>query len=69
MAIRIHRDKNMLAYMGEDKQLVRVLTTTKNGAVVQCELVDEPGKVLLPPIKNGKNVDKFIIIGEQTSFL
>ena len=65
MAIRIHRNKNLLAYMGEEKQLVRILTILENGAVAQYELVDEPGIVCMPLIENDRNVDSFEIIGDQ----
>lgn len=67
MIVHIHRDKNLLAYMGKSKKLVRVLTTTSTGAVAQYEPVDEPGHIYLPLIENGKNVEKFEILGEQLS--
>ncbi|WFA10360.1 hypothetical protein [Tissierella sp. Yu-01] len=69
MAIRIDRNKNLLAYMGKNRKLVRVLTMTESGAIVQYELVDEPGKVYMPLIVKGKNVERFEILGEQLTLL
>ena len=65
MAVYIHRDKTLLAYMGKKKKLVRILSTTEAGAVAQYELVDELGVIYMPLIENGKNVEKFEILGEQ----
>lgn len=66
--VYLHRDKNLLAYMGKRKKLVRVLTTTESGAVAQCELVDKPGVVFMPLIEGGKNVEDFEILGNQLSW-
>lgn len=57
MVIQIHRDKNLLAYMGKKKRLVRVLATTETGAVVQYEPLDELGNIYMSLIENGKNVE------------
>jgi len=65
MAVYIHRDKTLLAYMGKRKKLVRVLSTTETGAIAQYEFIDEPGVIYMPLIVNGKNVEKFEILGEQ----
>lgn len=67
MAIRIDRNKNLLAYMGKNKKLVRVLTMTEDGAVAQYEFLNEPGNVYMSLIEEGRNVEKFEIIGEQIS--
>ena len=67
MVVHIHRDKTLLAHMGKKKELVKILSITETGAVAQYELVDEPGTVYMPPIINGKNVEKFEILGEQLS--
>lgn len=67
MAIRIHRDKNLLASMGKKKRLVRVLAITETGAIAQYELIDEPGVIYMPLIDNGKNFEHFEIVGEQMS--
>ena len=64
MVIQIHRDKNILAYMGKRKKLVRILSMTESGAVAQYESVDEPGNIYMPLIVDGKNVEQFEIIGE-----
>lgn len=67
MAIRIGREKNLLAYMGKKKKLVRILTMTETGAVAQYEFLNEPGNVYIPLIEEGRNVEEFEIIGEQIS--
>lgn len=69
MVIQIHRDKNLLAYMGKNKKLVRVLSTTSTGAVAQHEPIDNPGSRYMPLIEEGKNVEHFEILGEQLSLI
>lgn len=68
MAIRVE-DKNILAYMGKKKRLVRVLTMTESGAIAQYELVANPGQIFMPLIVDGENVEKFEIIGEQLKMI
>lgn len=63
MVIQIHRDKNILAFMGKKKRLVRVLATTETGVVVLYEPLDELGNIYMPLIKDGKNVEDFEIVG------
>lgn len=60
-----YRDENLLAYMGNKKKLVRILSTTESGAVVAYEIVNKPGNVFNPLIEKGKNVEEFQILGEQ----
>lgn len=55
--------------MGEGKKLVRILATTSTGAVMTYELVDKPGVTHRALIENGKNAEKFEILGEQLSLL
>ena len=62
--IIIDRDRNLLAYMGKKKRLIRILSMTDAGAVAQYELADDPGNIYMPLIENGKNVEQFEIIGE-----
>ena len=64
MVIQIHRDKNILAFMGKMKRLVRVLATTETGAEVLYEPLDELGNIDKPLIKDGKNVEDFEIVGD-----
>lgn len=66
MAKRVD-NKNMLAYYGKSKRLIRVLTITESGAIAQYEVVGEEGIVYMPLIENGKNVEEIEIIGEQTT--
>lgn len=60
-----YRDENLLAYMGNKKKLVKILSTTESGAVVAYEIVNKPENVFNPLIKKGKNVEQFIILGNQ----
>lgn len=56
----------MLAYRGKERQLVRILRQTSTGAVAQYEPVNQPGKIYMPLIENGENVEKFELAeGEQ----
>ena len=57
-------ENSMLAYVGKSKKLVKVLKTTETGAVVLYEPADEPGKIYMPLIENGKNVENFEFMEE-----
>lgn len=69
MAIRVSRDRNLLAYKGKRKELIRVLAITESGAIAQYETMDKVGKIYMPLIVDGENVEEFEIIGEQTTMM
>lgn len=68
MGVQI-RDKNLLAYMGEKKILVRVISMTQSGAITQYETDDNLGNIYMPLIVDGRNVEEFKIVGEQLTLI
>lgn len=67
--MRIPRDRNLLAYKGKRKELIRVLAMTESGAVAQYETMDKTGDIYMPLIVDGENVEEFEIIGEQITMM